>query len=315
MAGPDVFDQLLSVKWRDVEFPITRHRMSVAHDLVPHTYWGVDGARVESTGLAPNRFTFSAPLINGISPGKNETWAALYPNQFRKLLAAFQLKAKGVLQHPEFGEIVCKAEKFDADWEATRRGGVDAELSFVETKVDGDTDFLAFPGSNAQPEIGSLDSVTVKRDLKALLEAAGLPLPAYLVDNKISLTDFLRQVKAVADYPALLEYRGAGRINSLFYHAGNIQKSVDKLRSPKTWSVTRDIERLKAGAFEAGQKLLEGSKDIGFYKVPAPTTLAGITRQIPGAKIADIIKLNPGIMRSPAIDKDKVVRYFINRAA
>jgi prophage DNA circulation protein len=131
MPGPDTFDQLLAAAWNSIEFPVTKMRMSIAHDLVEHKYYGVDGARVESVGLAPRRFSFSAPLFNGISPGKAEKWAALYPNQLRILLVDFQKKTKGLLQHPEFGIIVCKAERFDMDWDAARRGGVDAALSFV----------------------------------------------------------------------------------------------------------------------------------------------------------------------------------------
>jgi hypothetical protein len=307
-TGPDVLGDLLAAKWRDIEFPTTRFRLSIAHDLVEHKYWGVDGARVESTGLAPLRFTFSSPLLNGISPGRRETWAALYPNQFRILVAAFQKKERGTLQHPEFGPIVCKAERFDVDWEASRRGGVDAELSFVETTV---ADIEVRDGTPVSAvDIGEIDDETFKADLKTLLQAAGLSLPPYLQGNKVSLTDFFNSVKAVADYPSLLSYRAGGRINSILYHAKAIQKSADKARDATTWPVTQNVERIKEGAFGLRERLVQANRTIGKFTVPAATTLAGVARQIEGAKIGDLIALNPGLMRGPEIDKGTVVRYY-----
>jgi hypothetical protein len=310
MPGPDIFDQFVPAKWRDIEFPTTRMRMSVAHDLVEHKYYGVDGARVESVGLAPVRYTFSAPLLNGISPGKNERWASLYPNQMRKLLAAFVKKEIGQLQHPEFGLIECKAERFELDWDAARRGGVDAELSFVETLDDSAARRRA---AGVQEQVNtpakSLDSG--KADLEKLLKAKGIPLPEYLRKPKLSLGEFVDKVQAVADAPALLQYRAAGRINSIVYHAKRLQQSVEKARSATTWPVTREVEQVRAGAFGLQERLLAATnKSIALFTVPAATTLAGVARQLPGAKVGDLIKLNPGLMRGPEIDAGTTVRYY-----
>lgn len=311
--SPDVFDQLLAAKWRDVEFPVTRTKMSIAHDLAEHKSWGVDGARVESTGLAPLRFSFSSPLLNGISPGRNERWAALYPNQMRALIAAFQQKSRGVLTHPEFGPILCKAERLDLDWDAARRGGVDAELTFVETTIDNDRSFLLEPTpvQGVEVSIEELDSDSFKADLKTLLLRAGVDLPPYLQDgNKVSLTDFMRQVKSVTDYPSVLSYRSAGQIDSIVYHAKQIQQSVEKAGSALTWPATNNVEKIKANAFELKEKLIAGTKDIAFFTVPAATTLAGVCRQLPEAKVGDLIKLNPALMRGPEIEQGTVVRYY-----
>lgn len=310
IPSPDVFDQLHAAKWRDVEFPVTRSRMAIAHDLAEHKFWGVDGARVESTGLAPMRFTFSAPLLNGITPGHNETWAALYPNQLRALIAAFRLKSVGVLQHLEFGNIKCKAERLDIDWDATRRGGVDAEMSFVETKVDSD-DILSHATKVKEVYVDlDLDKPTFKADLKKLLEAQGVPLPAYLTDPKVSLTDFANDIKAITDMPGVLSYRAFGKVNSLVYHADRIIDSAKGAKSALTWPAVASAERIKATAHELRQNILAKSKRIGFFTVPAATTLAGVARQIPEAKVGDLIKLNPSLMRAPEIEAGTIVRYY-----
>ncbi len=309
MPGPDVFDQLLSAKWRDIEFPVTRMRLSIAHDIVEHKYWGVDGARVESTGLAPLRFTFSAPLLNGIQPGKNERWAELYPTQMRKLLAAFQKKDTGMLQHPEFGLIVCKAERFEMDWDATRRGGVDAELAFVETLTDAEFEIRDDSPVKLEDPAKQIDHG--RADLKALLLAKGIELPEF----KDDLSTLANKVKAVADYPTLLSYRAAGQVNAIVYRANRIAQSATSARTAMTWPIIQNVERIKEAGQDMTQNQLAGSRDIGFFKVPAPTTLAGVVRQIAGAKVGDLIKLNPELMRGPEIPKNTIVRHYIARAA
>ena len=316
MANPDVFGQLSVVRWRGHEFPITRHRMSIAHDLVEHKYWGVDGARVESTGLAPLRFSFSAPLLNGISPAKNERWAVLYPDKFRSLVAAFQRKDVGLLDHLEFGPILCKAEKMDIEWDATRRGGVDVELSFVETKLaDEETSFLENKSPVEEVDVASIGLEAKKADLKKLLEAKGLPVPPYLAEKKTDLTDLMNSVRKITSYPDLLSYRLSGKIASLAYQADRLAASADAARSALTWPVTRDAENLKAAAFELAEKILAGERQIAFFTVPDDTTLAGVVRQCPEARIADVVRLNPSVMRSPVIEKGAVLRYYAPRAA
>lgn len=309
MAGPDVFDQLLSAQWRGIEFPVTRMRVSIAHDLAEHKAWGLDGARVESTGLAPQRYTFSAPLLNGISPGQNERWAALYPNQLRALLFAFQRKQVGELQHPEFGVIKCKAERCDLDWEASRRGGVDAELSFIETLTDADAE-LREETPVKDVDIGDLDSASTRSDLKALLEAEGIALPPYLEDDTMSLGELAGKIKAVADFPALLSYRAMGQLDALVYQAGRVADSASAARSALTWPIARQTERIKAAAHGLKETILAGSRTIAFFRVPAATTLAGVARQIPDAKVGDLVRLNPGLMRAPEIQAGTVVRYY-----
>ncbi len=309
----DLFEQLLAAKWRDVEFPVTRMRMALAHDLVEHKYWGVDGARVEATGMAPIRFNFSAPLTNGIVPGKAERWSVLYPNQFRALIAAFQQKSVGVLQHPEFGEIACKAERLDIDWDAGKRGGVDAELSFVETKLPGDANFLEFPSPVQDIELAALnlDASETKADLKKLLAAKGIKLPEFRED----LSDLARKIQAVVDTPSLLQNRIAGRINSIVYRANAIADAASRARDAATWPVAKDAERVNGAAHNMRDTLLALDRAIGFFRVPADTTLAGVARQIEGSSIDDLVKLNPGLLARPVIVQGTSVRHYLEQRA
>lgn len=310
----DIFDRLLSAQWREVEFPVTRMRFSIAHDLVEHKSWGVDGARVEDTALAPLRFTFSIPLINGLTPGQAERWNNLYPTQMRKLANAFSQRDNGILQHPEFGNVLCKADKFDMDWDAGRRGGVDAEISFVETNVGGLEKFRASPVTGANLAAGTLDSATVKADVSKIFAAKGLEAPSSLTDP-FSFTEAMDRIKAISDYPSLVDRKLSGKIDAIVYHAKKLGRSVDGARSPTTWPVRQAVEQMQASAFKMKEKVLAAHKNIGRFVAPDDTTLAGIARQIPGARVGDLITLNPDLIVSPEIPKGTVIRYYIEQQA
>jgi len=307
----DVLQQLLSAKFRDIEFPVTKMRASIAHDLVEHKYWGVDGARVESTGLAPWRFSFSIPFINGLQPGRAERWSDLYPHQMRRLSAAFQKRSNGMLQHPEFGLLLCKAERFDMDWDATRRGGVEGDISFVETTV---ADVELRDETPVQVvDIGALelDSPFGKANLAALYLSRGLPLPDHLKPASFSFGDAVNKIKAVADYPELLERRAAGQINAVVYNAERLQRSVGSVRSSKTWPVTNNVEKIKAAAHDLQKNLIAGRRNVAMFTVPHDTTLAGVARQLPDASVGDLIRLNPDLMLRPEIARGSIVRYYV----
>ena len=308
----DVFQQLLSASWRGIEFPVTKMRASIAHDLVEHKYWGVDGARVESTGLAPRRYTFSIPMIAGLQHGRAEHWRDLYPQQFSLLAAAFEQKSSGMLQHPEFGLLLCKADKFDMDWDATRRGGIDGEISFVQTNYLGSyEDVPEPPVQTVSVAAARLDSTRAKADLAKLYAAKGLPLPGYLEPSAFNFGEAMNKVKAVTDYPELLERRAAGQLKAVVYNAERVQRSIAPVRSAKTWSVNRSCEQIKAAAHELEGKLIAGRRAVAFFTVPHDTTLAGVARQIPECNVGDLIRLNSQLMVRPEITRGTVVRYYV----
>lgn len=305
----DEFDQLLPFKWRDVELPISHIRLSLAHDLVEHKYWGVDSGRVEDTGVAPVRISASIPITNRIVPGKNERWqaGALYPDALRALLVAFGQKKTGLLQHPEFGQIACKPERLDIEISAERRNTAMVEASWIET-LDDDVITSIATSNVTEIELGAADLDASDTDLRKL--APGLP------KYKETLDDLARGIAAVGDQAALLQQRAAGKIASIAYRAEQIGESIDRARSALTWPAKQAVERIKAAASDLRANLLASSRDIGLYRVPSDTTLSGVLAQLPdGNSIGDVIKLNPHLMTDPTIKAGTLVRHYISRIA
>jgi prophage DNA circulation protein len=306
----DVLTKLFALRWREVEIPYTRLRTSIAHDLVEHKYWGVDGARIEDTGMAPIRVSATIPLQNGVDGGINEYWdPELYPKVMRKLLTAFTHRQNGPLRHPEFGTMVCKAEKLELDWDAMKRGGCDAEATWVET-IDERVTRQLDPSPAANAEFAAQSLADIKALVDAQLKARGLR--ERTPEFKESFESMMNNITGVVDQVGLTAKRITGRVDAIAYRVTALGDSIGRAKTALSWPATEAVERLKSVLNDtrvAINKVVD-NKRIALYVVPADTTFAGITRQLPGARLIDLMRLNPGLMRQASVPKGTVVRYY-----
>ncbi len=277
--------------------------VSLAQDLVEHKYWGVDGARVEATGVAPMRFSASIPMYNGIVPGKAERWGVLYPDATRKLFAAFADKKTGFLQHPEFGLVPCKPERLKFEWSGDRQGGCECEASWVETLED-DSVANFFAASPVQEvTLAALNLDASDTDLRKLAP----PFPKY----QTSWSDIARSIQAITDYPTLLANNTAGKINAITYRVEQLEDSVARAKSALTWEVQNSIERVKAQTDHLREQVLQTKERfLVLYQVKYDTTVGGLVAQLQDVKLADLIRLNPQLMRQAEVYKGTVIRYY-----
>jgi hypothetical protein len=300
MAGE--FEQLLPFMWRGQHLPVTRIHLSLAHDLVEHKYWGVDGGRVEATGIAPVRISATIPLSNHIFPGKKEKWSAgdLYPTALRAFIVGFGKRQTGLLQHPELGEIACKAERLDFELSGDKQGATEITASWVET-LDDDVLSAIVESPVRDIELGA-------SNLDANMTELGTLAPT-LPTFQTSLSDLARKLSGIADSVTVLSYRSAGAINNIIYQANRIQFAVDRAKSALTWQSTQQLNLIKAAAYDLRRAILSPN-GIGLYTVRGDSTLAGVVVALPkGTKVGDVIKMNPDLVRGPVVAQGTVVRY------
>lgn len=347
MAGE--FEQLLPFKWRQLHLPILRVGLSLAHDLVEHKYWGVNGARVEATGVAPIRISAVIPIANSIFPGKNEKWAAggLYPDALRKFIIEFAKKETGYVQHPEFGEIACKPERMEFELAGEKQDCTEIRASWVET-LDDEVLHKLVPSPVQDIELAASDLAASGADLRKL--APQLP------EFQESLESLGRKLTALVDTVSILQYRGAGLVNRILYQAHRLEvaikrassnqlgqitslrpfqstfkdalKAMKKLRPNSTtvgtgpvasnsrpqqqaltWPAIQSLQQVKASAYSLRRAILTQG-GVGLYTTPAQTTVAGVILSLPrGTSVADVIKMNPSLARGPVVSKGTVIRY------
>lgn len=320
MAGE--FETLLPFTWRGLHLPYTHISVSLAHDLVEHKYWGVNGARVEDTGVAPVRFSATIPICNSIYPGKNEKWfaGALYPDALRNFIIAFQERTTGLLQHPEFGEVSVKPERMDFEFTGDRQDSTEIKASWVETLDEKVLTKIQLP-ARLDIELAAADLEKSGQDLRKL--APGLP------QFKEDFESLARKLTGLVDLVSVLSYRVLGIVNRIIYRAHLLETAIQRLTSgqmtqvtslrPFTgykrqallWPAMEALQRIQAGAYSVRKSAL-ASSGVGLYTVPAQTTLPGVLQALPSSvSVADVLKMNPDLARGPVVSKGSVVRYPI----
>lgn len=257
MAGE--FEQLLPFKWRDLHLPIFKIGLSLAHDLVEHKYWGVNGARVEATGVAPIRISAVIPIANSIYPAKTEKWQAgeLYPNALRKFIIEFAKKETGFVQHPEFGEIACKPERMEFELTGDHQDCTQITASWVETLDDDLAHKLNLSNPVLDIDQAAADLEASGKDLKKL--APQLP------EFQESLESLGRKLTAIVDTVSILQYRAAGQINRILYQAHRLEVAIQRAASNQLGQPTslRPFQSNFKDALKAIKKLRPNSTTVG----------------------------------------------------
>src|SRR5574343_193955 len=132
---PEPIDKVIGpISWRGISFPISRLSTDVEQRLVEHEYPDRDGSYMESVGRKPIHIKAKIPFNNWISPGKGETWVKgdLFPNTYRKFVAACADNSPGVFEHPVYGKFTAKVHSFSDTLDPDNRGGVVLEVSWIE---------------------------------------------------------------------------------------------------------------------------------------------------------------------------------------
>jgi hypothetical protein len=317
MAGE--FEQLLPFSWRGLHLPVLSISLSLAHDIVEHKYWGVDGGRIESTGVAPVRISAVIPVSNSIVPGKNEKWQAgvLYPEALRKFIIEFAKKQTGYVQHPELGEIACKPEQMSFDLAGDKQDSTEIKASWVET-LDEALISKIVNSPVTDIEIAASDLNASLTDLKSLL-----PEVTPELDDLESLG---RKLVSVIDRFSALSYRVVGIANRILYQAHRLEVAIDRVSSGQmtqlsplrpivreksralAWPVMQALQRIQEGAYSVRRSALS-DRGVGLYYVPEQTTVANLPRQIFAVTVAELLKLNPNLAAGPIVPKGTVVRF------
>ena len=318
-----LFEQLIEFKWKAIGVPTSKFALRLRHDLAQHKYPGKDGANVEETGRAPYQITATIPFLNGIVPGKGETWGVLYPTTYRTFMTAAAKGTTGVLQHPEFGEISCKLESCETVWSADRRDGVIVECTWIETiDADVEADFVnSRPSPVASVLLGALD-------LDAQLGTVTPPFPTQPV-YKPDFAALMRSITAVTDQVTLASQRGLGQFNAVAYRLNTLQASITNAQAavattvkasiaPDTtgaakrallWPMINTIEQLRSASVDIKKTLGTNGRHIKTYVTPVPMTLAAVAQSV-GAPVSDVIALNPTACGAPTVEARTSIRYY-----
>ena len=299
-GNADVLSQLLGASWRDIGFPSLMFSAAYKHNVVRHQRVDRDGVRVENTGLDGGVHTFKIPCINTIRPAPNETWSVappLYPVVYRQLLGAFADRTSGTFQHPDLGALNCKVASYESTLDPDFRGGPTLLVTLFETVDDGDSAALT---SDSEQSI-AVDAAQYL-DVKILTLH---PSPYTGTPGGISLSSFLKSLGSIADEWNLFKAQWAAAIDRVSYQLGNL---AEKFGDDPGFS--DNTNRLISALHAIKQRALASARRTGIYVVPVRSMLPQIAVRTK-SKLTDLLKLNPGLVRSPFVERDTRVRYYL----
>lgn len=297
-----LFQQLLEYKWRGVAFPTSEFSVTLAQDNAHHAAWKRQGENLEATGRKSLEFRATIPFRNGIVPASVETWPVLYPGQYRLFLDAMALPTTGILTHPELGDIECKPGTCETKWLATKRDGCDVDATWTES-IDLNVDDSLTIGSQSPVNEIELSALSLDVDYPNIRQLApGLP------KRTESLMDILNAFVAYGDQAKLFAARQAGMLARADYAAGQILRTIDLADNPLLAQQKSAAIRMRNAIADLKKDLAQLGGRITYYRVPAPTTIAGIAT---AKKIAlgDIISMNPTLVAKPVVPAGTTVRY------
>lgn len=298
----DVFRQLQTASWRDVEFPVSGSEFGFAQDFAQHRYLFRDQQLVESLGRQNPTYRYSVPMREGIlrGPFKN-LFVATYP----ELLEACLDRSPGVLVDPFHGARRCKCASLREVRDVGKRDGVDVELEFVVAPED--TDVVEDLGT----QIATLEG------------ARGL---AGILDDELKKVDFQQEpppeptldpfsfVSSIGDQLSVAGNKVSARMHSVAFRAEKAAASIDRLRKPELARHREAALRLQAAALDLERSAsVTGARPLRAITVRANMTLAALA-SLHGMTVEQLIKHNPILARTPLVRAGTEVRVFAGQS-
>jgi DNA circularisation protein N-terminus len=288
----DLYALLPNVSWRGIPFPVESLENDLSQMHVEHYFVYKDGCHIEATGRNALVFQARIPFHNGIIPGPGESWNGqiLYPDLFRKFLAACIDRTSGELRHPDFGAVQCKAR--NVKWRyagGMGRDGATIDVSWHETTDNGDN--LAKATSEASPiaaAIAAADAIdanlAVKRESKAPADKTFMQSLGDSLGKRFSFGDSTR---AYND--------GTGSLGDIKRNNDNLASGLDAKNDVNDWRLRQSSEDLRAATFSlSANPNTDATQSIQGHTTENPTTVPLLAVKL-NTSTQSLISLNPSL--------------------
>lgn len=335
-SNDELFDTLLPASWSpsksqtEIHFPVGPVKNTLTQSLAHHKYWGVDGARIESTGREPGEFELVIPLFNNIYPARQEKWTAgtLYPDVFRALLGAFDADKAGTLSHPELGTIFCRWVSFEWTLDPTQRDGVEVTCRFIESREDlDDTSLLSSkPTPISKMKVAAENLDASKSDLLSKVPEAETTEETFdsLVGKVTARIDSINeQTTKLLATPVQLSARARKVVDAINRSKGTkaaaawkykqeaeqIDEAVAELKKSETKTVYTGGTKKVVPAETQGRKIcryINTERDLTLSLLNSRLARIGST-----TTCEELQELNPQLLNNPTIPVNVVVRYYM----
>jgi hypothetical protein len=296
MANDDL-SQLPRFSWRDQEYPLTRRRVSFAHEGAKHRLQYRDNDFIEQLGPHSLYFSYTLPMRSGIAKGP---YKDLFSTGYPLLFAAMRDREKGVLVDPVLGEFVCTPASWADDLNVALRDGTDVEIEFEHAPdIDELEDLKAITLQGLGSDAGALDAELKRVDWEQE------PSPEPTIDALSAISGVGAQFEAQAG-------KAAASLEDFAYKCEKIDQQIDRLQNPDVWPLKRAVRRNRATAVALGKRAADPTKEVKTTIVNHAKTVAGMAAEV-DMTVAELLEQNPALARMPFITPGTAVNVLVKR--
>jgi len=303
---PDVLKDLLPVAWRDIQFPISSREFGFQQATAQHKYIFRDDQLIESLGRDNPTYRYTIPLREGIIR-KPDVFGALFSSTFPEMLSACRDRSAGTLEDPIHGPVRAKCVSYREVMDVSRRDGIDLEVEWILAPEPGALSDLEADGAsiqNVQKQAADFDSqIAPDGAARALLDELNVP-------SEQGELDPFAAVQSIADQIDNTGNKIQANVDKLNGQLDRTILSIDKLREPRLTPLRHSARKMQDTASKLPETVgATGNRPILSHTVEFPTNVPTLAGKL-GMSVADMIKLNGNLARSPQVKQGTVVRYY-----
>jgi hypothetical protein len=297
MPDNDDLAKLPPFEWRDQKYPITRRRVSFAHEGAKHRIQYRDNDFIEPLGPHSLYFTYTLSMRSGIAKGP---YKDLFTTGYPILFAAMRDREKGVLLDPLLGEFVCTPAAWADNLEVALRDGTDVEVEFEHAPdIDEVEDLKAISIQGVTSDAGALDAELTKVDWEQE------PSPEPTMDA----------LNAISGFGAQLEAQGgkvAAALEDFAYKCEKVDQQIDRLQNPDVWPLKRAVRRNRAAAVALGKRAADPTKEVKTTIVNHARSVTALAGEV-NMTVAELIAQNPALAKMPFVAPGTSINVLVKR--
>lgn len=323
----NIKSEMPPLRWRTLEVPCLSANITGQLVQAPRPYPYLDVDAHEGVRRASEIIEADLCFLNTVQ-------ANAFPDLFRQFYAAVVDKSAGDMVHPARGFLRARVLDYSIPFTAQDRAGLIMRVRWAETRADASTSpaeidvppdakdvcrdsdvavlaVRALYPTNEDAPVGTDPTITAKGDAFAASYDAAFDSISLNYPVNEAPTDFLSLYNAVLGDVQSGLISLSGRWNRAAGVVEEVVDAVELIQDPLLWPATLVLREAWRAIDELATSYGEQDRPIGKYTAKRDMPLDEVAAAV-GARIDDILSLNPAAAMSPWISEGAVVRYYLS---
>lgn len=294
----DVLRLLPPVMWRGINYPIISRDVGFAHESVQHKLERRNEDLVEQTGARNMTFSYTFPMREGLFKGP---YKSMFIEGLRKLLADCRNKTPGILVDPVYGEYRCVPASYQDGMDLGKRDGTDIKVEFLHSPEEGASSAPEMPTINAVINDGRTANASAATlgDFPGTPPASRAQLLPEQDDGAGDGTELLNAINGLGRQVLAFGERLNAQLDNQIFRLHKLEDTANELSGPPAWILRRDARKAR----DTANRLRATSAEVKPVRVvvnASPRSVTSLAATL-GVSVADLIRANPSLSRSPIV--------------